>query len=165
MWAPLRGLCSCHPSVLGACMAAVLGCASSPANTSCPQGLPRSPAAWCCSWSSREALQPPGSGSVLLHTHPSLATSVCLPKGSACLFLARLGHLPELRQLAWALAAALVLCATTSLCLSSLSGGDHSVVLGWRGDAGSSHGTRTHLSLSGSMQGWWHMPEDRGVCS
>lgn len=39
------------------------------------------------------------------------------------------------------------------------------MVLGWRGDAGSSHGTCTYLSLSGSTQGWWHMPEDRGVCS
>lgn len=44
-----------------------------------------SPAAWCCSWSSGEALQQPGSGSILFPTHQSLAASVLPPRGQRLL--------------------------------------------------------------------------------
>lgn len=80
-------------------------------------------AVWCCSWSSGEALQQVGSGSILFPTRlwPQVPH---LPAGSACSFMAktaRLGRLPELRQAVRALAAAQVSCAMASLCLLSLS--------------------------------------------
>lgn len=90
-------------------------------------------AVWCCSWSSGEALQQAGSGSILFPTRlwPQVPH---LPAGSACSFTAktaRLGRLPELRQAVRALAAAQVSCAMASLCLLSLSR-EGALVPGWR---------------------------------
>lgn len=111
------------------------------------QSLSMNSAVWCCSWSSGEALQQAGSGSILFPTRlwPQVPH---LPAGSACSFMAktaRLGRLPELRQAVRALAAAQVSCAMASLCLLSLSR-EGALVPGWRawlrrGGAGSSRGT------------------------
>lgn len=138
MRALLRVPCGCHPSTVGACTAAVLGRAASPANT------PLSPG------SLRESLQPgvaPGAPEKLssnadqaqscsLPARAWLRVSY-LPAGSACSFMAKtaqLGRLPKLGQLVRALAAAQVLCATASLCLSSLAReGARSVVPGCGG--------------------------------
>lgn len=120
------------------------------------QSLSMNSAAWCCSWSSGEALQQAGSGSILFPTRlwPQVPH---LPAGSACSFMAktaRLGRLPELRKAVRALAAAQVSCAMASLCLLSLSR-EGALVPGWRawlrrGGAGSSRGTHPDLRLCGS---------------
>lgn len=119
------------------------------------QGLSMNSAVWCCSWSSREALQQAGSGSILFPTRlwPQVPH---LPAGTACSFMAktaRLGRLPELRQAVRALAAAQVSCAMASLCLLSLSR-IGTLVQGWRawlrGGAGSSQGTHPDLRVCGS---------------
>jgi len=84
----------------------------------------------------------------------------CLPEGSARSFMAEAaqpGRSPELRQLAWTPG---FMCHGLSVPCFFVEGTTLQRGAGLqRGEAGSSQGTQTKITLSGSVQG------ERGVCS